>query len=261
MFAIAAPRRVSTTVCALSSVARLSISMTMSMSSGLFSLGDDVDAADKAHIMDGQSDARAHQPHIHAKPDNRSVCFKRDSNATADEGIYLDLYGNKKSGKSKSSPLLSLKHRDWERDETSFNDEDKPSSSGSTRFGSPVKLFNRSPAKASYKGSPSKGKKSPSRGKTSRTSHQQPSPPQERPTFHLSPPTSPVNSSGVEIVIEPGTDSSNSMSPPTTVDPDTHNANCDYLTVDHAYSNDSSQCDNSTSATASQVHLLSEMEH
>ena len=269
---IPAPRRVSTTVCALSSVARLSISMTMSMSSGLFSLGDDVDQSDKPPVHDATGEARGHHPpHIAPKPDTRSVGFKRDSNATTDEGIYLDLYGNRKSGKSKSSPLLSLKHRDWDRDETSFNDEDRPSGSGGSRFGSPIKLFNRSPAKASHKSSPSKAKKSPSRGKASRPPHQQqPSPPQEnRPTFHLSPPTSPVNSSGVEIVIEPGTDSSTSMSPPTCTatvvdaDPDTQNANCDYLTVDHAFSNDSSSsaCDNSTSATASQVHLLSEMEH
>jgi hypothetical protein len=255
-------------VCALSSVARLSISMTMSMSSGLFSLGDDADADKPPAILD---DKGKHTDNRHSKRDSANAGISASAgNSHTDDGIYLDLYGNKKAGgKSKSSPLLSLKHRDWQRDETSFNDEDKPSSS-SARFGSPVKLFNRSPGKSSsYKSSPSRPKRSPARSKSCRQSHQQPSPPQDRPTFHLSPPTSPINSSGVEIVIEPGTDSSNSMSPPTTsaaavvVDPDTQNANCDYLTVDHAYSNDSSQCDNnaSTNATASQVHLLSEMDH
>lgn len=44
---LAGPRRVSNTYCALSSVARLSVSMTMSMSSGLFSMAeDDTDRSD-----------------------------------------------------------------------------------------------------------------------------------------------------------------------------------------------------------------------
>ena len=273
----------------------------MSMSSGLFSLGDDdPTASDKPPppSITPQEDFRAPSKN----QELRSVYFKRgggerDSTAGApstapassnDEGIYLDLYGNKKSGsgKSKSSPLLTLKQKDSDRDETCFNDDDQPSGSssgsGGSRFGSPAKFFSRSSGKSSLKGSPSKSsKKSPSKGKLGRQHQQhhqqlqqqpQASPPHERPKFELSPPTSPVNSSGVEIVIEPGTDSSQSMSPPV-VDPDTQIANCDYLTVDHAFSNDSnSKCDstnssssstaanNSTSATASQVHLLSEMD-
>ena len=239
------------------------------MSSGLFSLGDD-EAENSGGDHGGAS---IHRP---TRSDLRSVYFKRDSTLTQDEGIYLDLYGNKKSGKSKSSPLLSLRRaldRDKserqqpQSDETSFRDLDRPSGSGSVT-GSPSKVsLPRSPMKASsrdrftsnkgsppYKGSPIKSpSKSPTKSKTSKKEY-------ERPKFDLdhSPPTSPVNSSGVQIVIEPGTDSAESMSPP--VEPDTQTANCDYLTVDHAYSNDTaSKYDSTTSSNPSQVYLLSEI--
>ncbi len=50
-FAVSDPRRVSNTMCALSSVARLSVSMTMSMSSGLFSMVEDEEKeVDKDHV-------------------------------------------------------------------------------------------------------------------------------------------------------------------------------------------------------------------
>ena len=50
MCAAIGPRRVSTTMCALSSVARLSVSMTMSMSSGLFSMFDDDQFTEKTAL-------------------------------------------------------------------------------------------------------------------------------------------------------------------------------------------------------------------
>ena len=84
-------KRTSSTASALTSVARLSVSMTMSMSSGLFSLADDSDKLDE--FTGGKS------------PDIAYARWKRDSTPSQEDGISLD-FNNKvlKSSRGMSLP-------------------------------------------------------------------------------------------------------------------------------------------------------------